>query len=92
METILADHDHVICYYDDILVFSDNEKDHEQHMDEVTKKMKEARFKLNAKKCELRQQEIEFLGYRINKDGVRPDPSKIEAIQKMAEPTNVTEL
>nr|KAG5701917.1 hypothetical protein BaRGS_014982 [Batillaria attramentaria] len=92
METILEVIDNVICYYDDILVFSNNEADHEQHLERVTKKLKDARLKLNASKCVLRQKEIEFLGFRIGKEGVRPDPGKVEAIQQMAEPTNVAEL
>nr|KAG5701255.1 hypothetical protein BaRGS_020617 [Batillaria attramentaria] len=92
METILEGIDNVIYYYDDILVFSNNEADHEQHLERVTKKLKDARLKLNASKCVLRQKEIEFLGFRIGKEGVRPDPGKVEAIQQMAEPTNVAEL
>jgi hypothetical protein len=43
MDTILAGHEHVMCYYNDILVFSDNEEDHERHLEEVTRRLKEAR-------------------------------------------------
>nr|KAG5709770.1 hypothetical protein BaRGS_032594 [Batillaria attramentaria] len=40
----------------------------------------------------LRKREIQFLGHLISKDGVLRDPSKVEAIKNMPDPTNVTEL
>ena len=51
-----------------------------------------AGIKLNKEKCQFRQQEIDFLGFVINKDGVKADPRKTEAILEMPDPTNVAEL
>lgn len=92
METILKDESNVICYFDDILVYSDSDAEHEEHLKKVLKKLEAANLKLNRDKCEMRKKEIAFLGFKINKDGIRPDPGKVDAIINMEEPTNTTEL
>ena len=43
-------------------------------------------------KCQLRKEEIKFMGIRINKEGLYPDVSKVESIQKLADPKNTNEL
>ena len=92
MESILQNQSNVLCYIDDILVHSANDEEHEKHLQEVFSKVMKAGLKLNRSKCEMRKKEVEFLGYLISKDGIKPDPKKIEAILKMPEPTNTTEL
>lgn len=92
MEEILKDEPNVICFYDDILVYSKNERDHEIHLQRVFDKLKSVNLKLNHSKCQLRKSEVEFLGHRVTKDGIFPDPSKVEAIINMPDPQNVHEL
>ncbi|KAL8590395.1 hypothetical protein ACOMHN_011609 [Nucella lapillus] len=55
-------------------------------------KISAAGLKMNREKSEFRKTKIEFLGHRINADGVHPDEKKVEAIRKIPDPTNVTEL
>ena len=43
-------------------------------------------------KCSFLQESIEYIGHVISSQGIHPFPKKIEAIQKIAEPTNFTEL
>ncbi|XP_025089823.1 uncharacterized protein LOC112561503 [Pomacea canaliculata] len=62
METILKDVPNIICYFDDILVYSENEQAHEKHLERVMKTLASANLKLNYEKCELRKHEIEFFG------------------------------
>ena len=67
-------------------MFSENEEVHEKHMKNTMEKLN---IKLNKEKCQFRQQEIDFLGFVINKDGVKVDPRKTEAIIEMPDPTNM---
>lgn len=48
--------------------------------------------KLSKEKCKLRQTQLQFLGHIVDKQGVRPDKGKIEAIRNMLPPRNTTEL
>ncbi|KAK7109817.1 hypothetical protein V1264_013798 [Littorina saxatilis] len=92
METILKGEENTICFFDDVLIYSNSDEEHEQHLESSMKKIVEAGLKLNKEKCSFKQSEIEFLGHVINADGIRPDKKKIDAIINMPDPTNVTEL
>ncbi|XP_052757781.1 uncharacterized protein K02A2.6-like [Galleria mellonella] len=50
------------------------------------------RLKIKKQKCNFFSKEIKYLGYIINKEGVRADPEKINPILKMRAPANVSEL
>ena len=92
VEGILGGMQHVLCYFDDILVFSEDTSTHEKHLDDVLQKLHSHHVKLNKEKSELRKSEIEFLGHLISGNGVKPDPAKIAAIVDMPDPKNVQEL
>ena len=92
VEEIITGEEHAVCFFDDILVFSENEKDHEKHLKNTMEKLNSAGIKLNKEKCQFRQQEIDFLGFVIDKDGVKADPRKTEANLEMPDPTDVAEL
>ena len=44
------------------------------------------------KKCRIRQGEAPYVGYVLSKEGLKPDPEKIRAVQQMQPPQNTTEL
>ena len=92
VEEILAGVPNVICYFDDILVYSEDSTAHEAHLENALTKLDAVGLKLNQEKSELRKTEIEFLGHMISKDGVKPHPEKVEAIKNMPDPENTTEL
>ena len=92
MESILAGHKNVEVFMDDILVHSKTHQAHDGHLGEAMKTLEQAGVKLNREKCELRKEEIKFLGHIINGDGIRPDPEKVSAIIEMNEPGSVEEL
>ena len=92
VDEILSGESNALCFFDDILVFSDNEKEHEEHLQNTLARLTAAGVKLNKEKCEFRKKELDFLGFVVSKEGVKPDSQKIEAILNMPDPTNVTEL
>ena len=92
MEHIMEGEKQVIVFYDDILVFGENDDSHEKALQSCIKKSVDAGLKLNKGKCEFGVDEIEFLGHIFSKDGIRPDPMKVNAITEMPDPTNVAEL
>ena len=94
---ILHGLDGVLNVADDILVFgrgnssTEIEKDHDQNLRALMKRLRERGMTLNQKKLKFKQTSVKFLGHIIDKDGLRPDPSKISAIVSMQQPSSATE-
>lgn len=91
MEIILQGIEGVACLLDDIII-SGNEEQHFQRLQLVLERLQTAGLRLNKSKCEFLRSRVEYLGYVIEKSGLRPSPNKIKAIQEMPEPTNIKEL
>ena len=92
MENILGDIEGVECYMDDILVHADGMEEHDRRLDQALNRLAQTGLKLNREKCEFRKEEISFLGRIVSKDGVKPDPSKLDAIRQLEDPRDVPEL
>ena len=54
-----------LVYLDDVIVFSRNNQEHIEHLDQVLSLLKGAGIKLKLKKCFFFRQEVEYLGFRI---------------------------
>jgi hypothetical protein len=82
----------VIPYLDDIIIFSRNEEEHRRDLWSVFALLKKSNIILNKKKCKFFKEEIKILGNIISQGYRKPDPQKIETIQKYPFPTNLKEL
>lgn len=58
----------------------------------VLKLLKEAGLELNMKKCKFALNEIDYLGYKINEGGIKPNDAHIEAIRAYPMPRNVKDV
>ena len=83
---------YVLCYIDDIVIFSPTFELHLQHLSEVFQRLREAGLKLSPSKCFFAQKQIRYLGHILNKDGVQPDSSKFEKVQNLPIPRNPTDV
>jgi hypothetical protein len=72
----------VVCYLDDILIFSKNEKDYEKHVRMVLQKLLNARLYAKLEKCVFYQSQVQFLGYIISGEGISMNPKKIQTIME----------
>ena len=81
-----------VVYLDDILIYSTNPEEHLEHIELVLQRLREHRMFARLRKCEFNQQEIKYLGHIINAEGRRPDPSKVEVVQRWPQPKNVHEI
>ncbi|KAL5560330.1 hypothetical protein UlMin_036541 [Ulmus minor] len=82
----------VIVFIDDILVYSRSQEEHANHLRMVLRTLVEHRLYAKFSNCEFWLQSAQFLGHVISKDGLSVDPAKIEAVNKWAAPTSVTEI
>lgn len=72
----------IICvvYLDDILIFSRNQEEHDAHVKLVLDRLRAAKLYANPKKCVFDQDEVEYLGYILGKDGLKMNPKKLSTI------------
>lgn len=92
MQEILVGLPGVINQADDILVFADDNTQHNERLTAVILKLKQHGITLNQSKCEFYQQSVKFLGQFISEGISKPDKEKTEAIYEMEEPKNVSEV
>ncbi|KAI5182010.1 hypothetical protein NEOKW01_2150, partial [Nematocida sp. AWRm80] len=82
----------VAPYFDDIIIFSENMKQHQNHLEQVFHRLKTSGIYLNNKKCKFFKSEVKILGNIISKGEIRPDPEKITAIKNYPLPKDISEL
>ncbi|XP_046391596.1 uncharacterized protein K02A2.6-like [Ischnura elegans] len=93
MSAALAGLKGVINVMDDILVFGATEKEHDERLQAVLQRLRERGITLNSDKCKFRVKETKFLGHIISaSEGIKPDPDKITAIERMSQPETVAEI
>jgi hypothetical protein len=70
----------VVVFTDDILMFSKNEEEHNEHLHLVLQKLRENQLYTKLKKCEFWLKEVLFLGHIISEGGISIDPSKVKDV------------
>ena len=64
----------------------ETKRKHWQNLQAVLERIQNSGMTLRKDKCEFGKNEIKFLGHIVGSDGIRADPSKIEAITEMKPP------
>ena len=73
-------------YMDDIIVYSQTEEDHLQHVRTVFKTLREAELKVKYEKCVFGQRKVEFLGHVLEGGKIWMRPAKQVVINDWHEP------
>lgn len=94
MDDVLRDYIGKICYVyiDDIIIFGKTIEEHLNNLETILQVLRNANFKIQPDKSEFIKTEVEFLGFIVSENGLKPNPKKVEAIQKYPKPTNLKEL
>ena len=82
----------VVVFIDDILVYSKDAQEHEQHLRIVLETLRENSLYAKFRKCDFWLKEDSFLGHIVYVEGIRVDSAKIEVVVNWKPPRNVTEL
>ena len=92
MENLLQGLKYVAVYLDDILITGRSRAEHLKTLEEVLNRLEKAGIRLKKSKCKFLMTEIEYLGHRITKEGLKPTQLKVRAIPQAPRPKNVPEL
>ncbi|GJR81787.1 putative reverse transcriptase domain-containing protein [Tanacetum coccineum] len=82
----------MIVFIDDILIYSKNKQEHEEHLKLILELLKKEELYAKFSKCEFWIPKVQFLGHVINSKGIHLDPAKIESIKDWASPKSPTEI
>jgi len=82
----------VWVYIDDLLIFSNTEEDHLEHIAAICNKLEGAQFYASRKKSEFFAPRIEVLGRIIDDEGLKADPERIAKIEAWSTPTTKRQL
>ncbi|GJY96931.1 putative reverse transcriptase domain-containing protein [Tanacetum coccineum] len=76
----------VIVFIDDILIYSKDKREHEEHLKAILELLKKEKLYAKFSKCEFWIPKVQFLGHVIDSRGIHVDPAKIESIKNWAFP------
>lgn len=82
----------VFVYLDDIIIVTSTFQKHIEILNEVFKRIKEAKLTLNREKCQFCRSELRYLGYVVSERGLQVDPDKVKSILDMPIPRNQKEV
>ena len=83
MDQILEHCEGVIGIADDVVVHGKDDAEHDRHLHNLMRVVREHGLVFNWEKCDVKATSVTFFGTVYDKDGARPGPKKVEAIHKM---------
>ena len=82
----------VLCYLDDIVIFSETMEEHFKILKTVFDKLKQANLQVKLEKSKFFCHEANFLGHKLTRKGVQVDEEKVTGITKMRPPENKKQI
>lgn len=92
MEVLLSGIEGVSIWLDDICLTAPTKRLHLARLAQVLSRLDEAGLRLQKDKCEFFKENVTYLGYVIDRNGLRTSRDKVKAILNAPEPTNITEV
>jgi hypothetical protein len=82
----------VMVFFDDILIYSKNSKDHARHLQVVLQRLRDHHLYEKFSKCEFWLDTVKFLGHTISSNSIYVDPSKVQEVLDWKPPTSVHQI
>lgn len=81
--------DYAAAYLDDLVIYSDDWEKHLLHLRAVLQRLHEAGL---TAKCQLGANQYVYLGHTVRNGEIRPDMTKIEAVENFPQPKTKKEV
>ena len=88
----LTNCENCVVYIDDILVYGKTQMEHDRALEKVLEALATKQFRINEAKCTFSTNEVIFLGFRVNSEGISPDPDKVAPLKEAPRPTNTRQI
>lgn len=92
MTNLLKGIPNIGIFIDDVIIGGKTRREHIEALEAVFERLQSGGLRLKENKCVFLAREVTYLGYVLSKDGIKVDPAKVEAIEKIPRPENVPEL
>ena len=79
----------VTAFVDDLIIYSKNEIEHEQHVKMVLEQLHTAGLQASIKKCEVHVTQTKYLGFILTTEGIEVNPKKTQVIHDWKVPNTV---
>jgi len=79
-------------YIDDIILYSKTFNEHLQHLSTLHQILRENKLTVKLSKCHFSQTSVKFLGHILSEGIIKPNPEKVEAIEKWEQPKDVSSV
>lgn len=89
---VFGDIDQVGIYFDDFVIATSNESEHDQVLAKVMQRARECNVKFNKNKLQFKVSTVKYLGLIFSEKGVESDPERVKSILALNEPSNKKEL
>jgi len=78
-------------YLDDVVLVSSSFEEHLTLLETVLTRLEAANLTMNLEKCKFCMPELRYLGYLVDKEGLRIDPKKLRPILEFPKPNTISE-
>ena len=82
----------LVCVYLNNILSAKSTQEHLMNLEEVLSRLEEAGLGLKKEKCAFPLLEVEYLGHKIDRDGLQLTETKVRAVAEALEPQRVDEL
>lgn len=89
---VLQGLDFLYTYIDDVIIASDNDTQHREHLKIVCERFQQFGITINIPKCEFGQETVDFLGFHVSRNGIKPLDSRVQAIVEFPKPETIEQL
>lgn len=81
-----------LIYVDDILIRTPTFESHLQEIDHIMEQLTSAGAKISLLKCQWCKKKVDYVGLLVSSEGVEPQVSRIQGIENIKTPSNISEL
>lgn len=82
----------VLFYFDDIMIFGNIKKEHDEVLTNVFQRAREKNVRFNENKIQIASKKVKYLGHIYSHNEIKPDPDRLTAIEQMTRPKNKKDL